>query len=87
MNIQEIINELTRSDRLVITNMLVERAYSRRYVAFMFEGGRRRTWLFRRVVRAYWENKQGLTGKVDELVQEFNDKRINKRRNQYDTKI
>ncbi len=73
MNIQEIINELTKYDRLLIRESLSVK-YSRRYIDYMFDNRRKRTWLFREVVKAYWENKRKLSGKVDGLIHELNNK-------------
>ena len=74
MDTQEIINELTKYDRLVIVEMLHKRKYSRRYIDYMFSEGRKRTDLFRWVVRAYWTGKQELTGKVEGFIHELNNK-------------
>lgn len=73
MNTQEIINELTKYDRLIVRELL-SRKYSRRYVDYMFDNGRKRTELFRKVVRAYWSNKLGLTEKVEGFIYEFKNK-------------
>lgn len=74
MNTQEIINELTKYDRLSIREAL-SGVYSRRYIDYMFDNGRKRTELFRKVVRAYWGSKLGLTEKVDGIIHEFNNKK------------
>ncbi|MEO3210717.1 hypothetical protein [Parabacteroides distasonis] len=74
MNTQEIINELTKYDRLSIREAL-SGVYSRRYIDYMFDNGRKRTELFRKVVRAYWSSKLGLTEKVDGFIHEFNNKK------------
>lgn len=73
MNTQEIINELTRNDRLIIRDTLRMR-YSIRYIDYMFDNRRKRTALFKRTVRVYWKSKQELTAKVDRLMNEFNNK-------------
>ena len=73
MNTQEIIEELTRCDRLVIRERL-SGVYSRRYIDYMFDNGRKRTELFRNVVRTYWNNKLGLTEKVEGFIYEFKNK-------------
>ena len=73
MNTQEIIEELTRCDRLVIRERL-SGVYSRRYIDYMFDNGRKRTELFRKVVRAYWNNKLGLTEKVEGFIYELKNK-------------
>ena len=73
MNTQEIIEELTRHDRLVIRELLSGK-YSRRYIDYMFDNGRKRTELFRKVVRAYWNNKLGLTEKVEGFIYELKNK-------------
>lgn len=73
MNTQEIINELTRNDRLIIRDTLRMR-YSIRYIDYMFDNRRKRTALFKRTVRVYWKSKQELAAKVDRLMNEFNNK-------------
>lgn len=73
MNTQQILNELTKYDRLVIHQFLSD-TYSRRYIDYMFENGRKRTQLFRKVVRAYWNNKQQLVGKVEGFIGELKNK-------------
>lgn len=73
MNTQEIINELTRNDRLIIRDTLRMR-YSIRYIDYMFDNRRKRTALFKRTVRVYWKSKQELAVKVDRLMNEFNNK-------------
>lgn len=73
MNTQEIINELTKYDRLSIREAL-SGVYSRRYIDYMFDNGRKRTDLFRKVVRAYWNNKLGLMGKVKGFIYELKNK-------------
>lgn len=73
MNTQEIINELTRNDRLIIRDTLRMR-YSIRYIDYMFNNRRKRTALFKRTVRVYWKSKQELAVKVDRLMNEFNNK-------------
>lgn len=71
MNTQEIINELTKYDRLIIRESLKQR-YSVRYIDYMFINGRRRTALFKHTVRAYWMSKKGLSQKMDELMNKYN---------------
>lgn len=73
MNTQEIINELTRNDRLIIRDTLRMR-YSIRYVDYMFDSRRKRTALFKRTVRTYWNSKQELATKIEKLMNEFNNK-------------
>lgn len=73
MNTQEIINELTKYDRLIIRDTLRMR-YSIRYIDYMFDNRRKRTALFKRTVRVYWKSKQELATKIDELMNEFNNK-------------
>lgn len=73
MNTQEIINELTKYDRLIIRETLKVR-YSRRYIDYMFTCGRKRTALFKQTVRAYWKSKQELAEEMNELMNEFNNK-------------
>lgn len=73
MNTQEIINELTKYDRLIIRDTLRMR-YSIRYIDYMFDNRRKRTALFKRTVRVYWKSKQELTEKVNGLMNEFNNK-------------
>ncbi|WP_099465877.1 hypothetical protein [Parabacteroides provencensis] len=74
MNTQEIINELTKYDRLAILEAL-QKTYSRRYIDYMFHNGRKRTALFKETVKAYWEGKQKLTQKVDGLIYKLNNKK------------
>ena len=73
MNTQEIINELTKYDRLIIRDALRMR-YSIRYIDYMFVNRRKRTALFKQAIRTYWKSKQGLAAKMDELINEFNNK-------------
>lgn len=73
MNTQEIINELTKYDRLLIREALIAK-YSRRYIDYMFDNRRKRTWLFREVVKAYWEQKRKMDEKVEGLIQELTSK-------------
>lgn len=73
MNTQEIINELTRNDRLIIRDTLKIR-YSIRYIDYMFDNRRKRTALFKRTVRTYWKSKQELSDKLDKLMDTFNNK-------------
>lgn len=73
MNTQQILNELTKYDRLVIHQFLSD-TYSRRYIDYMFENGRKRTQLFQQVVLAYWNNKKELAGKVEGFIDEFKNK-------------
>lgn len=73
MNTQEIIYELTKYDRLLIREVLAKR-YSRRYIDYMFDNRRKRTALFKQTIRVYWASKQGLTEKMDELMDKFNNK-------------
>lgn len=73
MNTQEIINELTRNDRLIIRDTLRMR-YSIRYIDYMLDNRRKRTALFKRTVRVYWKSKQELAAKVEKLMNEFNNK-------------
>lgn len=74
MNTQEIINELTKQDRLSIKEALKGK-YCPVYVNYMFRNQRRRTDLFRKTVRAYWESKMVLTEKVEGFIQELNNKK------------
>lgn len=71
MNTQEIINELTKQDRLSVKEVL-KKKYSPTYVNYMFRNKRRRTDLFRKTVWAYWEVKKVLTEKVEEFIHELN---------------
>lgn len=73
MNTQEIISELTKNDRLVIKEAL-SRMYSRRYIDYMLDNRRKRTFLFRETVKAYWAGKRELTNKVEVFINEFNNK-------------
>lgn len=73
MNTQEIINELTKNDRLIIRDTLKIR-YSIRYIDYMFDNRRKRTALFKRTVRTYWKSKQELSDKLDKLMDTFNNK-------------
>lgn len=73
MNTQEIINELTRNDRLIIRDTLRMR-YSIRYIDYMLDNRRKRTALFKRTVRTYWNSKQELATKIEKLMNEFNNK-------------
>ena len=73
MDTQEIINELTKYDRLIIRDTLRMR-YSIRYIDYMFDSRRKRTVLFKRTVRVYWKSKQELAAKLDKLMNEFNNK-------------
>lgn len=73
MNTQEIINELTRYDRLIIRESLKMR-YSIRYIDYMLDNRRKRTVLFKHTVRAYWKSKQELAEKLDKLMDKFNNK-------------
>lgn len=73
MNTQEIINELTKYDRLAIREAL-KGVYCAVYVNYMFRNKRKRTELFRKVVRAYWNNKLGLIEKVEGFIYEFKNK-------------
>lgn len=73
MNTQEIINELTKYDRLAIREVL-KGVYCATYVNYMFRNKRKRTELFRKVVRAYWNNKLGLTEKVEGFIYELKNK-------------
>lgn len=73
MNTQEIINELTKYDRLAIREAL-KGVYCSVYVNYMFHNKRKRTELFRKVVRAYWIHKQGLAEKVDGFICELKNK-------------
>lgn len=74
MTLQEIIDELTKCDRLVIVEILLKRKYSRRYIDYMFSNGRKRTDLFRETVNAYWKSKLELTEKVEGFIHECNSK-------------
>lgn len=73
MNTQEIINELTRNDRLIIRDTLRMR-YSIRYIDYMLDNRRKRTVLFKWTVRTYWKSKQELATKIEKLMNEFNNK-------------
>lgn len=73
MNTQEIIYELTKYDRFLIRDILAKR-YSLRYIDYMFDNRRKRTVLFKQTIRAYWASKQGLTEKMDEIMDKFNNK-------------
>lgn len=70
MNTQEIINELTKYDRLAIMEAL-EVIYSRRYLAYMFNKERKRTDLFRITVKAKWECEREFKKRVERLIQEY----------------
>ena len=70
MNTQEIINELTKCDRSVVRERL-SGVYCSAYINYMFREKRKRTELFRKVVQAYWNNKLGLTEKVEEFIYDF----------------
>ncbi len=70
MNTQEIINELTRNDRFIIRDTLRMR-YSIRYIDYMFNNRRKRTALFKRTVKTYWNSKQELATKIEKLMNEF----------------
>lgn len=75
MNTQEIVNELTKYDRLVITEIFLKQGkYSRRYIDYMFTKGRKRTELFRKVVQTYWNNKRQLTENVEGFIHELKNK-------------
>ena len=69
MNTQEIIDKLTKADRSVIRDALGG-VYSRVYVNAMFANIRRRTRLFRKVVRIYWKNRSSFADGVDRLFGE-----------------
>ena len=73
MNTQEIINELTKYDRLAIREAL-KGVYCSVYVNYMFHNKRKRTGLFRKVVKAYWNSKQELTEKVNGFIYELYNK-------------
>lgn len=73
MNTQEIINELTKYDRLIIRESLKMR-YGIRYIDYMFINRRKRTMLFKHTIRAYWKSKQELAEKMDELMDKYNNK-------------
>lgn len=73
MNTQEIISKLTKYDRLAIKEVLTG-MYSRRYIDYMFDNGRKRTALFRETVKAYWNGKRELTEKVEVFINELNSK-------------
>lgn len=73
MNTQEIINELTKYDRLAIREAL-KGMYCQVYVNYMFRNKRKRTSLFRETVKAYWKGKQELANKVDGFIYELNNK-------------
>lgn len=62
MNTQEVIDKLTVHDRLIIQDML-SGIYSQRYVIAMLSGLRKRTELFKRTVRMYWEHREELQEK------------------------
>lgn len=70
MNTQEIINELTKYDRLAIREAL-KGMYCSVYVNYMFHNKRKRTELFKKTVKAYWISKQGLTEKVEKFIYEL----------------
>ncbi len=70
MNTQEIIDKLTKADRSVIRDAL-EEVYSRVYVNAMFANIRRRTYLFRRTVRMYWESQSTFAAGVSRLIGEL----------------
>lgn len=71
MNTQEIINELTKCDRLAIRETL-KGVYCSAYVNYMFRNKRKRTELFRRTVKAYWDSNQKLVKKVEVFIHELN---------------
>lgn len=73
MNTQDIIDELTKYDRLAIREALKGK-YCQVYVNYMFRNKRKRTFLFRETVKAYWAGKRELTNKVEVFINEFNNK-------------
>lgn len=64
MNTQEVIDKLTEHDRLIIRDMLSE-IYSASYVIAMLGNRRKRTNLFKKTVRMYWEHREELQGKFE----------------------
>lgn len=66
MNTQDVINKLTEHDRLIVRDML-SGIYSSRYVAAMFANTRRRSDLFKRTVKMYWEHREELQKKFDSV--------------------
>lgn len=70
MNTQEIINELTKYNRLAIREAL-EVVYSKRYLTYMFSKGRKRTDLFRKTVKAKWECEREFKRRVESLIKEY----------------
>lgn len=59
MNTQEVIGKLTEHDRLIVRDMLAG-VYSIRYVNAMFANTRKRSDLFKRTVKMYWEHRETL---------------------------
>lgn len=64
MKTQEVIDKLTEHDRLIVRDML-SGIYSTRYVAAMFANTRRRSDLFKRTVKMYWEHRDELQKKFE----------------------
>lgn len=73
MNTQDIINELTKYDRLAIREAL-KKVYCATYVNYMFRNKRKRTELFRKTVKAYWDCNKELIKKVEVFIHELNKK-------------
>lgn len=69
MNTQEIIDKLTEHDRLIVRDLLTG-IYSTAYVNAMLSNRRRRSELFKKTVRMYWEHRR-------ELQQKFNKAYLN----------
>ena len=69
MNTQEIIDKLTEHGRLIVRDLLAG-IYSTAYVNAMLSNRRRRSELFKKTVRMYWEHRR-------ELQQKFNKAYLN----------
>lgn len=64
MNTQEVIDKLTEHDRLIVRDML-SGIYSTAYVNAMLGNRRKRSELFKRTVRMYWEHREELQKKFE----------------------
>lgn len=74
MNTQEIINELTKYDRSAIRDAL-KGMYCSVYVNYMFCNKRKRTWLFRKTVKAYWNSRLTFSEDVGKIIGELKNKK------------
>lgn len=66
MDMQEVIKDLTKSDRLAIRGLLAGR-YTKSYVNMMFAGKRTHTPFFKTAVLNYVESKKAIEKKLESL--------------------